>query len=148
MDEPMKLPTVDKPLHSPTMLTQRSLLTVFLVAGLLMSTVIGVLLYLSFHLSNVQRQTDRDRVTTAKNTSAQLLFNRETGYSTRSVSCAILAVQVGKAALPPSCLERPVLAYYNPDEIPRAASATRQAYNTRLLCEILHRDASCLSVTP
>lgn len=137
-----------QPVEAPTMLSQRSVLTIFLVAGLLLATAIGVLLYVSLTLVGGQSRLDRNRANSAKANEAATLTNRQTGFKNRSVACASLAIQVGRKALPPVCLEPDVLAYYNPDRWPVAASSARQLLNTQLLCQILRRPPSCAALTP
>ncbi len=120
-------------IESPNALTQRSVLTIFLVGGLLMSVAIGFLMYATLHLTSTQQASDRER----NDQAARTLAN---SYKGRSIVCAGLAVQVGRRGLPATCLEKPVLAFYNPDSVNTAVSASTAA--TQIL-GLKNRAATC-----
>jgi len=120
-------------IQSPTQMSQRSLLTIFLIVGLLMSVGLGVLLYTVWHLTTIQEKADQVR-------DSQALAVKTAGFKNRSVTCATLASSVGRQGLPPTCLEKPVLAYYDPDAPNRAVSASTAATN---ILGLKNRAATC-----
>jgi hypothetical protein len=120
-------------IESPNALTQRSVLTIFLVAGLFMSLAIGFLMSATLHLTHVQHASDQER----NDQAARTLAN---SYKGRSIVCAGLAVQVGRRALPATCLEKPVLGFYNPAAVNTAVSASTAA--TQVL-GLKNRAATC-----
>ena len=120
-------------IESPNALSQRSVLTIFLVGGLLMSTAFGFLMYATLHLTSVQRDADQAR-------DRQAAAVKLAGYKNRSVTCAAVAAAVGRRGLPDTCLEKAVLAFYNPDAINAAVSASTATTN---VLGLKNRAATC-----